>query len=52
MRYEWYENSSTILANAFKTAVAQGGSLSKKYVWHKTSFYNSNLRSFIAKLVT
>ena len=33
-------------------AVAQDGSITKKNVWRKTSFYDSNLRSFIAKLVT
>ena len=43
---EWYANSSTILASAFRIAVAQDGSTSKKDVWRKTLSYDSNLRSF------
>ena len=49
---EWCENSGTILANAFRIAVAQDGSISKKNVWRKISFYDPNLCSSIAKLVT
>jgi hypothetical protein len=50
-RVKWFTTKDKVMTTAFNMASTQDGKIVKKGAWKLTSFYDSKLRAFIAKLV-